>query len=289
MNEQAAMVLANGELVPAESGVVPVTCRGLMYGDGCFETFCARAGHVFRLGRHLRRLEEGLEYLGISYPPGLQPGQLYPLLNELLRENGLADAPAVLRLQVWRQGPRGYGTSAAGAGYAVTAAPHPGSGDPVELATVGVRRTPSSALPSRYKFTNGLNYIIAANEARRQGADDALMLTTGEWVAETTIANVFWKRGSTVYTPSQQCDILPGITRATVMDLITESTDMQLQEGEYPLEAVKNADVAWLCNSVRQIAPVVRIDECHFPENQAWVEALQARYESVIEREGELL
>src|SRR5690606_40400625 len=60
-------------------------------------------------------------------------------------------------------------------------------------------------------ISNGLNFIQAAREANNLGANDALLLTTSNKISETTIANIFWVKGNTVFTPSKICDLLPGI------------------------------------------------------------------------------
>ncbi len=139
----------------------------------------------------------------------------------------------------------------------------------VELITSRYRRISSVSLPSDVKWTNGINYILAAREAAEKNADDALMLTSDGYLSESTIANIFWRYDNTVYTPSEDCDLLPGITRALTMDVLNEF-DFPVQTGKFQPEELMKADTVWLCNSIREWYPVSRIDDHHFTTDKSF-------------------
>src|SRR5699024_4498907 len=106
-----------------------------------------------------------------------------------------------------------------GSHFSISASECPRNFKPPILATVETKRISADALPSIYKFSNGINYIIAANEAAEKGADDALMQTINGKISETTIANIFWIKDEKIFTPSTACDLMPGITRNAVINL----------------------------------------------------------------------
>jgi|GEM_PF-281876 len=147
------------------------------------------------------------------------------------------------------------------------------------LVTSRYRRIPDAALPVGVKWTNGINYILAAAEAQRRGADDALMLTVDGHLSETTVANLFWEESGTVYTPSAECDLLPGITRGILLELIDEA-GIPLKTGQFEPSALHRADAVWICNSVRGICPVKKIDGRGYPVESSLLADITGRYES---------
>lgn len=271
-------IVKDGSFTMYSQPAVPVNSRGLMYGEGCFETFRSYEGRTFLLEEHLERLQAGLRFLGMSMPADLEKNRLKKQLRELLERNGLLQKDAVVRLQVWREGERGYRVRNGGEPhYVITAFECPDRFSPLRLVTVDTRRIPSESLPSDFKFTNGINYILAAREAERQGGDDALMQTTDGWISETTMANIFWLKERTVYTPSATCDVLPGITRNIVMRLIGES-GTAVKEGEYLLEHLNEAAAVWICNSVREVLPVQRVNDLQFDIGHSFLVELNENF-----------
>lgn len=274
-------LIYDGAFKPAEQPLISVRSRGLMYGDGCFDTFRSYSGRFFALEKHLNRLKEGTEFLGMVFPDVLKQTSFQGLLYSLLKKNKLLDKDAIVRVQVWRAGGRGYQTEPrSSAHFTVTASKYAADEPvvPAALATADIKRIPDQALPSRYKLSNGISYIIAARQAQTKGADDALMLTTDNRVSETTIANVFWVKGKTVYTPSTVCDLLPGITREILIEVLKNSTACKVEEGSFSPDEVLNAEAVWICNSVRELVPVGRIDDQSFPARHPLFEEIKEKF-----------
>lgn len=265
----------------AGTPVLTAQSRAVMYGDGCFETVRSYSGAFLHLEAHLLRLRGGLEYLRISPPPGLSIKTLRESIGRLLKKNGMAETDSVVRIQVWREGDRGFRVSEkARTHYALTVSPVPEIPESIRLATVPTRRIPAGAIDPGFKLSNGINYIRAASEAARAGADDALMLTVDGFVSETTIANLFWTDGDSIYTPSRNCDILPGITRKILIDIIRKEMEVALTEGEFTLESLLECDAAWVCNSVRETVPVCAVDEREFTTSNSLYDELAGMYQA---------
>lgn len=284
MARNSRLIIFNSTMQLSGDPVVPAGSRGLMYGDGCFETFRSYYGRFFQLKEHLERLSEGLDYLGIPYPNDLNLKSAKEFIQHLLDRNGFRGEDAVIRIQVWREGSRGYAIGEErekSSHFVITVSELPDVDSPVSLSTVSVRRIPSDALPSSYKLTNGINYILASTEARQKGSDDALMVTMDGKISETPIANIFWLKGETVFTPSEACDLLPGLTRRVVMELIEkEIPGKKMVTGRWQLSELLEAETAWICNSVREIVPVTTIDNTSFDVQHPFLEKLQERFTS---------
>jgi branched-subunit amino acid aminotransferase/4-amino-4-deoxychorismate lyase len=95
--------------------------------------------------------------------------------------------------------------------------------------------------------------FAARREAERAGADDALLVGEGR-VLEAATANVWWRRGAELYTPSVRPGVLPGVTRGLVRSV------EPAREGEFPLGDLLAADEAFLTSSIREVMPVVAVD-----------------------------
>ena len=276
MNGENNWVIYDGVLVPAERPVVPVVSRGLMYGDGVFETFKTYNGQTFLFGEHIDRLYSGIEILGFTATSELELASLKKSVYTLLKKNKLETTDAIVRVQVWRGGGRGYNPSKnSDTHFSVTASACPDSFPHPKLKTVEIRRIPSRSLPSEVKLTNGINYILAAKEARQNGADEALMLTIDGFVSETTIANLFWVKGNTICTPGEECDLIPGITRKVLGDIIEKNDRWNLQKGNFLKDDILDADAVWMTNSVRELLSVKQIDKNVFDIDSFAVKELQ--------------
>lgn len=262
MNEKNnRLILFDGAWKSAGEPLISAESRAVWYGDGCFETFRTYSGRFLKLESHIERLFGGMEYLGIAPPPGLQELKSGEPIRRMLEENHLGDTDAVVRIQVWREGKRGFTVSDNHEShYAVSALPLPEIPETVRLAIVSTPRIPTRALDSSFKLSNSINYIKASSEAVKKNADDALMLTVDGFISETTVSNIFWYCDGKIRTPSPDCDILPGITRSIVMPLLKEKLDQQVVEGRYTPEEMMKAEVVWICNSVRELVPVESVE-----------------------------
>jgi len=250
-------VFLNGRLVESGEAAVPALDRGLLYGYGLFETMRSYGGRVFRLDAHYRRLCEGAAVLDL--PPALSLDELRVAVTALLERNGLADAH--LRLTV-TAGPT---PDDGGISPSVLLVARPLSGYPPDLYQRGMaagtstsRRNEASPL-SRVKSLNYLDNLLAREEARRRGADEAILLNTRGFVAEGSASNVFLAQGERLLTPGIDSGALPGITRATVIELAQEA-GIACLEGEVEAAMLDDAREAFLTGSVMGVMPLTRLD-----------------------------
>ena len=195
-------VWLNGSFVDPAAASVGVFNHGLLYGDGVFEGLRVFNGRVFSLDRHLARLAIGLKVLALDVAT--------PYLRGAVLKTAAAhgEQDAYLRLVVTRgPGPLGVNptTCEAPTAFCIAAPLTLYPADTIErglkLVTASVRRPSSDILDPRIKSLNYLNNALAKLEARRQGADDALLLNPSGHVAEASVANVFVFRDGWLETP----------------------------------------------------------------------------------------
>lgn len=258
----------DGELVAAEEATVPVEDRGFRYGDAAFETVRAYGGTLYEWERHRRRLDATLETLGMA---GAAPGDLRERVEETLAANDLGDAyvrASVTRgIQPGKLTPR----EAVDPTVLVVVKPLPRGGrdgertwdGPATVQTVKTRRVPSDAVPADAKTHNYLDGILARLELRRveregYSPDEALMRDADGNLAEGATSNVFFVEDGTLKTPATG-EILPGITRELVLELAA-GEEFPVETGTYGVDAVRDADEAFLTNTTGEVRPVGTVD-----------------------------
>ncbi len=113
---------------------------------------------------------------------------------------------------------------------------------------------------SRLKTLNYLDNLLARRDARARGADEAIVLNTRGNVAEGSASNVFIVTGVRLLTPPVDAGALPGIARATVLEL-APSLRLEVCETPFGLDAVRAAEEAFLTNSLMEVLPLTRVDD----------------------------
>jgi branched-subunit amino acid aminotransferase/4-amino-4-deoxychorismate lyase len=235
---------------------VPPDDRGLLLGDGLFETLLAQAGRPLFLEAHLARLARGCGVLGLPVP---DEAAVRRALDQALAGAGLIDARAAVRL-TWTAGSGGRGLDRPAAlqpRLVVTAAPALLPAGPARLAIVTVRRNPGSPA-SRLKTLAYLDNVLARREALAAGADEAVMLNTAGEVACAAAANLFWVRDGRLCTPALDCGVLDGIVRSQILR-IAAGMGVGVSEVRAAAEALGLAEAIFLTNSLIGVRAVSRL------------------------------
>jgi branched-chain amino acid aminotransferase len=251
-------VWLNGRITDAAQAQISVSDRGLLLGDGLFETMAVSGGQVFDLDAHLERLASGLALL--KFAGSVDLVKLRATIADYAAAGGMAQA--VLRLTATRgAGPRGLLPPASPEPtLLMTLSPMPPlTAAPLSLHVAKVTRRNEFSPLSRIKALPYLDNVLALQEARGHGADEALLLNTQGRIACASAANVFVLRGDRLETPPISDGALPGIMRALVLALAPK---LGLAPVETSLSAggLAGADEVFLTNSIRRITPVGECD-----------------------------
>ncbi len=255
-------VWLEGRVVDGAEARVPVTDHGLLYGDGVFEGIRAYGRRVFRLDTHLERLAVSAAAIGLEIPGGL--AHVRGVVLETLRALGADDG--YVRLVITRgSGPLGVDPTTCSEPRLLCIADQVQLYDAerarrgLDLVTVSVRRPAPDVLDPRVKSLNYLNSALAKLEARRRGADEALILNAAGAIAEASVANVFVARGGVLRTPPASDGALEGVTRDSVLRL---AGGLGIEAREQTLTRVDllGADEAFLTGTGVRIVPIRSLD-----------------------------
>lgn len=110
-----------------------------------------------------------------------------------------------------------------------------------------------------------VNSILASQEAKTNGFDEALLLDMNDNVAEGPGANLFFEKDGKLFTPALG-NILPGITRATVLEICDE-LNIEVEEKFFTIEELKKADAVFYCGTAAEIVGWESLDDVKFPLN----------------------
>jgi branched-chain amino acid aminotransferase len=206
----------NGRLVPDELVRLDPRDRGFTLGDGLFETIRLEDRWIAYLERHLARLRDGADFLGI--PLHWSDAEIETGLSALAAAEGLSDA--AFRITLTRgPGERGIAPPAVPVPtLMITAGPLPPAGGPLRAVIATVTRRNEASPLSRLKTLNYLDNILARREALARGADEAILLNTQGAVAEASIANLFILSDGVLKTPPIADGAMPGIMRRALIE-----------------------------------------------------------------------
>jgi branched-chain amino acid aminotransferase len=252
------LVFLNGQFVPDAEAVVPVSDRGFLLGDGLFETMRVVRGRPFRFAQHLERMARGAVFLKIKLP--FTPKEMQEFAEQLIKQNQMPDS--ILRVTLTRgPGGRGYAPKAGRNPTLVmtlNAAPKAGAEWQWKLVTSSFR-IPAADPLAPFKTTSKILHVMARIEATERGADEALLLNTDGDVAETASGNLFWVDDDQVCTAPERCGLLPGITRAEVLEICRNLGWPVTQRVTGP-ETLRKAKGIFVTQSVFGVVPVAALD-----------------------------
>jgi len=256
-----------GEFVPIEQAHVSITCNTLHYGTGCFGGIRAHWNerreqlYLFRVHDHYERVLNSAKLLLCELDYTVE--QLAEITVELLSREGWREnvyiRPLVYKddgiFRVWL-----HDSNDKIAIFSQTV----GSYIKTEGLNVGVsswRRVDDTVMPARGKI-NGtyVNSALAKSDAMLSGFDEAIVLNQDGHVSEASAANLMIVRKGVVITPPVTANILEGITRRTVMQLVRDEMGMEVVERNIDRSELYLADEAFFCGTGVQIAAISSVD-----------------------------
>ena len=258
-----SLVSLDGTIAAAEDARVSVFDRGFLYGDSVFEALRTYGGGPFALTEHLERLARSAKRALIEMPVTVDVFRTE--VNALLAAAKNRESYVRLLLTRGRGTALGLDPSLARAPLRVVIVmelvPLPASmyERGVGVVTFKTQRVADSTPASGAKLSNYMVAVLAMEEARRSGAEEALVLDAAGRVVEGTTSNVFFVKKGTLVTPPEEAGILMGITREKILGLARQAGIPFEEKTFFPKELLA-ADEAFISSSIREIAPVVNVD-----------------------------
>jgi branched-subunit amino acid aminotransferase/4-amino-4-deoxychorismate lyase len=231
---------------------VPLDDRGLLLGDGLFETLLWRDGGLVLAEAHHARMAAGAGVLGLPAPDWVA---FKACAVSAVEAAELGGGRAAVRVTFTAgSGGRGLDRPEPPAPRLfATAAPSPRPQGPASLIVAGVRRNQASPV-SRLKSLAYLDNVLARREARAAGADEAVMLNTAGEIACAAAANLFWISGGALVTPAAETGRLDGIM-ARQVTAAAGRLGLAVREVREGAEALEAAEAIFLTSSLIGVRP----------------------------------
>ncbi|MCB0188759.1 MAG: branched-chain amino acid transaminase [Caldilineaceae bacterium] len=265
---QTKFAYFEGEIRPIEEAKVSITCNTLHYGTGCFGGLRAYWNeeqeqlYAFRLADHYKRFLNSAKLLHCRLDYTVD--QLIDITVQLLQREGWRENCYIRPIAYKDDGFYRVWLHEATDRVAITSQPV-GAYIPVDKgASVCVsawRRIDDTSIPARGKV-NGtyVNSALAKSDAMLSGFDDTLLLNQDGHVAEGSAANFMMVRDGVVITPPLTSNVLEGITRRTLLELIREELMIEVVEREIDRSELYLCDEAFFCGTGAQVTPISTID-----------------------------
>lgn len=252
----ASIVYLNGEFLPLSEARVSVLDRGFTFGDGVYEVIPVFSGCMFRIDEHLARLNNSLSHIDIKL--NLSDDDIKAILEKLLQQN-----PCSGDQQIYIQVSRGvmerehvYHDDIKPTFFAMC--------KPVETRdfTGGVSAITSEDIRWKYCHIKGTallsNVLLRKRANETSGCIETILIRDG-YVTEGAASNVFVVKDGIIKTPVKDYNVLPGITRDLIVELLADN-GMECRETGITEQELRHADEVWLTSSTMGLVPVIKLD-----------------------------
>ena len=281
-NENTVLFL-NGAFVKAVDAKMDLYSQSLHYGYSVFEgirSYKTEDGttKIFKATEHFDRFKVSAEAINLPYTYNTQ--DLIAQTYKLLELNNLGDA--YIRPVVYAPANMSFTQNTESFIFIQAWEMGPFLGDKrIRVMTSSFQRPNPKGFKIHAKAAGHyVNSIMASQEAKAAGYDEALLLDMHDHVAEAPGANVFFEKDGTLYTPSLG-NILPGITRATVLELCATHA-ISVVETSFGIDAIKGADAAFFCGTAAEVIGLESIDDVPFTKN--WDDTASKKIQSAYQK-----
>lgn len=297
LSEEEGYAYFEGKIVPMGEAKVSIATHALHYGTACFEGVRGywNEGHgqlyLLKLREHFERMENSWNVLRMR--PKESIDDLCRITVELVRKHGYRSDVYVRPIAYKASRTIKLTLSTLEDAVAIYTFP---MGNYVDISaglsvcTSSWRRANSNAMPVRAKVTGAyVNSSLAVDDATAAGFDEAVMLTDDGTVSEASSCNLFIMRNGKLSTPGLAEDILEGITRNALIDMVKREYGIVVEERRIDRTELYSADEIFMCGTGVQVSPVTSVD--HRPvrggKPGAFTMKLQELYLSACRGENE--
>src|ERR1700761_5084059 len=274
-NENTVLWL-DGNIVKASEAKTDLYGQSLHYGYAVFEgirSYRTASGEtkIFKPVEHYDRLENSAKAMNMPYTYTTQ--QLIDATYEILEKNNLQDA--YIRPVVYGPANMSFNPNTESFTVIQTWEMAPFLGEKLlRVMTSSFQRPNPKGFKIEAKASGHyVNSILASQEAKGKGFDEALLTDMNGYVAEGPGANVFFEKDGKLFTPAKG-NILPGITRTTVFE-ICEELGIPVEEGSFTPQDLRRADAAFFCGTAAEVIGWESYDDRPFPT--PWKDSLSRK------------
>ncbi|MGM5483636.1 MAG: branched-chain amino acid transaminase [Nanobdellota archaeon] len=281
--EKTKYIWFNGKIIPWEDAKIHVLCHGLHYGSGAFEGIrvynTEKGPAIFKLKEHIDRLFRSAEALKMNIP--YTKDEISDAIKYTIKSNSQKDC-YVRPIIFYGSGKMGLNPEGAELNVVIAVWPWPAYiGETANVCTSKyIRIHPESLQADKKICGHYVNSIMASQEAKTKGFDEALLLDWEGNIAEGPGENFFMVKDGIIITPPVNKNILPGITRNSVIK-IARDLGYQVIERKISPKETEKADELFFTGTAATVVSIIKLDEKTYGEGKITHE-IRAKYIDII-------
>lgn len=262
MGVNTGIVFLNGEYMPMHEAKVSPMDRGFLFGDGIYEMVPSYGGQLVGFGLHIERMQKGLAAIGIQLSMELDNWR--DIAENLMTKNGSGNLGIYLHVsrgadvKRFHAFPDNVTPTVFAFAFEIPAAP-------VADKKLTKQYKVNSAQDLRWKHcdiksTSLLGNVMHFQHGQDSGVNETLLFNAQNELTEASSCNVFVIKGTRVTTPPLDKQLLSGITRLMLLDILRKEAILEVEERIVTMTEVQNADELWVTSSSKEIVPVIELD-----------------------------
>ena len=252
----------DGAYLPIEEARISPLDRGFLFGDGVYEVVPSYAGTMVGFAPHIARMQDGLAAIGMTLD--WSESDWAELCNRLISENGTGNLGLYLHVSRGAD-TRRFHAFPKNVNPTVFAFTFEIAPPPVADKALAHGYHVATAKDLRWrrchiKSTALLGNVLHFQQGYESNCDETILYNSNNELTEASACNAFIVKDGVVITPPLDNQLLPGITRHIVLDILRKDGAIKVEERVVTMDEVNNADEVWITSSSKEIAPVTQID-----------------------------
>ena len=252
----------DGTYLPIEEARISPLDRGFLFGDGVYEVVPSYAGSMVGFAPHIARMQDGLAAIGMTLD--WSESDWAELCNRLISENGIGNLGLYLHVSRGAD-TRRFHAFPKNVNPTVFAFTFEIAPPPVADKALAHGYHVATAKDLRWrrchiKSTALLGNVLHFQQGYESNCDETILYNSNNELTEASACNAFIVKDGVVITPPFDNQLLPGITRHNVLDILRKDGVIKVEERVVTMDEVNNADEVWITSSSKEIAPVTQID-----------------------------
>jgi len=257
-----SIVFLNDSYMPMEEAKISPMDRGFLFGDGIYEVIPSYAGQLVGFAPHIERMNNGMQEIGIQFDWNVDKWR--EVTEGLIEKNGRGNLGIYLHVSRGTDSKRFHAypdnvtPTVFAFAFEIPAAP---VADKTKAKGYKVSTTRDLRWERCHiKSTALLGNVMHFQQGFEQGANETLLFNANNELTEASACNAYIVKDGVVITPPLDNQILPGITRFMLLDILAKDGAIKVEERVVTMDEVFNADEVWVTSSSKEIAAVVEVD-----------------------------
>lgn len=274
-------VFLNGQYLPLSEAKISPMDRGFLFGDGVYEVIPSYDGRCVGLSRHIQRLNNNLAEIGITL--SWTENTWAKLTQRLLTKNGAGNLSVYIQVSRGTDSVRehAFPNSVTPTVFAccMTIPPAPIANRDTVSGLKVICQADTRWKNCHIKSTSLLGNVLHFQRAQEHRVDEVLLFNSQGMLTEASKCNVFVVIEQQILTPVLSNQLLAGITRGLLIDILHQHTGLHVKQVDISVDSLVHAQEVWLTSSTKEVAPVVEVDGRRVGDGQAgslWQQAQSA-------------